>query len=98
MDHKRFIEKVSRLSKFDRETCGQLLTALTELIETSLAAGDSVSIPSFGSFEPRKRKERIMSHPSHPGKRLLVPPKLVASFKPSAILKIKINSVTEDGF
>lgn len=96
MDHKTFIDKVSKTATLDRELCGSLLESLAELMEASLASGDIVSIPSFGNFEPRKRNERIMSHPSQPGKRFLVPPKLVVSFKPSAILKTKINSNVED--
>lgn len=91
MDYKTFLEKVSQSAEIDKQTCASLLESFTEIIESSVASGEIVSIPSFGNFEPRKRNERIMSHPSTPGKRLLVPPKLVVNFKPSTILKNKIN-------
>lgn len=96
MDHKKFIDQVSREAGLDKETCNAFLDSMVELMEASLSSGDSVSVPSFGNFEPRKRNERVMSHPSAPGKRMLVPPKLVVSFKPSAVLKNKINERAED--
>lgn len=92
MDNKTFLDRVTAASGLDKDMCASFIEAFSELMEESLASGDTVSIPAFGNFEPRKRKERIMSHPSSPGKRLLVPPKLVVSFKPSNILKNKVNS------
>ena len=91
MDHKSFIEKVCAEANLDRDVADSLLDSFIEIMESALAAGDTVSIPSFGSFESRKRNERVMSNPSSPGKRLLIPPKIVAGFKPSAILKNRLN-------
>lgn len=93
MDSRTFLDTVAKASGLEKEICSSFIEAFTELVEVSLAQGDVVSIPSFGNFESRKRNERIMSHPSSPGKKLLVPPKVVASFKPSAVLKNKINEV-----
>lgn len=96
METKTLIEKVSASSGIDRATCEALLEALARVSETAMAEGDSVSVPSFGTFEPRKRNERIITHPSTPGKKLLVPPKVVVSFKPSTTLKNRINNGKED--
>ena len=52
--------------------------------------GDSVQLPNFGAFEVKKKLERIMVNPST-GQRMLVPPKLVLSFKPSPTWKEKIK-------
>ncbi|MCH5217117.1 MAG: HU family DNA-binding protein [Muribaculaceae bacterium] len=91
MDHKTFIKKVSDSSGLDRDTCEALLESLVTVLADTISEGESISIPSFGNFESRKRKERIMSHPSLKGRRLLVPPKLVINFKPSTLLRNKIN-------
>lgn len=91
MDHKTFMDNVSKTAGIDAAVCSELLEQFVEFLEDSLCSNDSVSIPAFGTFESRKRNERIMSHPSEPGKRLLIPPKVVVSFKPSAILKAKLN-------
>lgn len=96
MDYKTLINKVSEASGIDVEECEAFHEAFTELLESTLASGDSVSIPSFGNFEPRKRNERIISNPSVKGKRFMVPPKIVASFRSSTVLKNKINNVTGD--
>lgn len=93
MDNKTFLEKVVASAGLDKGICAGMIHSLSEILEDSVSEGNVVSIPSFGNFEPRKRNERIMSHPSSPGKRLLVPPKLVISFKPSSILKNKINNI-----
>lgn len=96
MDHKTLISRVSEVSGLEVEESEFALASLIKILENALCEGDSVSIPSFGSFDSRKRNERIMSHPSDPGKRLLVPPKIVVNFKPSAILKSKLNDTASD--
>ena len=53
--------------------------------------GDSVSIPSFGTFEVKKRLERIVINPTTQQK-MLVPPKLVLNFKPIASIKAKLKN------
>lgn len=95
MDNKTLLNRVVKATGLDIEVCQDCQEALGELLENALAAGDTVTIPSFGNFEPRKRNERILTHPSSQGKRLLVPPKVVVSFKPSSILKNRINSNKE---
>ena len=96
MDQKSFMDKVSFISGIERETCNELLESLSETFVSSISSGQIISIPSFGIFEPRKRNERIMSHPSDPGKHIMIPPKIVVSFRPSNILKLKINNIDSD--
>ena len=52
--------------------------------------GESVSVSGFGTFEVKKRLERIMVNPST-GQRMIVPPKLVLNFKPSASIKEELK-------
>ena len=52
---------------------------------------DSVLIPTFGTFEVKKKLERIMVNPST-GQRMLVPPKLVLNFKPNSSWKERIKN------
>ena len=52
--------------------------------------GESVSVAGFGSFEVKKRLERIMVNPST-GQRMIVPPKLVLNFKPAASIKDELK-------
>lgn len=53
--------------------------------------GDTVAIQNFGTFEVKKKMERIMVNPSTQ-QRMLVPPKLVLGFKPNATWKERIKN------
>lgn len=91
MDSKTFVETLSKNLDISRETVVQLIDGLAEIVGESGAELDSIMLPSFGIFEPRKRMERVAVHPAS-GKRLLVPPKIVMSFRPSPLLKQRIRN------
>ncbi|MBD5270610.1 MAG: HU family DNA-binding protein [Muribaculaceae bacterium] len=57
---------------------------------------DSVAIPAFGSFEPKRRVERIAVNPAS-GKRMLYPPKVVMTFRASSLLKTKVRDSSGKG-
>ena len=52
---------------------------------------NAVFVQNFGVFEVKKKMERIMVNPST-GLRMLVPPKLVLSFRPNAMWKDKLKN------
>lgn len=68
----------------------KLLDAFTDIVATRCGELDSIAIPSFGTFEPKKKNERIVINPGN-GKRMLVPPKVALSFKISNVLKSKLK-------
>ena len=68
----------------------QLMDTLLSAMGDSFMEGDSVQLPHFGTFEVKKKMERIMVNPSS-GQRMLVPPKLVLGFKPHPTWKDKIK-------
>ena len=82
MDNKTLIEQETG----SREDTQDMLDAFYGIVAECCVAMDTIIIPGFGQFEPKKRKERLTVHPAT-GKRLLVPPKLVVSFRPSAVMK-----------
>lgn len=55
-----------------------------------LQDGNTIAIQGFGSFEVKKKLERVSVNPVTQ-QRLLIPPKLVLSFKPSITLKDKFK-------
>jgi len=57
----------------------------------SFMEGNTVIVQNFGSFEVKKRLERIMVNPKT-GQRMLVPPKLTLGFKISPTWKGKLKS------
>ena len=52
--------------------------------------GNIISIQGFGTFEVKKKAERISVNPTTK-QRMLVPPKLVLTYKPSTLLKDKFK-------
>ena len=55
-----------------------------------LEEGNVVAIQGFGTFEVRKKAERISVSPTTK-QRMLVPPKLVLTYRPSTLLKEKFK-------
>ena len=65
-------------------------TEVQSMMGEHFMEGDTVQLPNFGAFEVKKKLERVMVNPAT-GQRMLVPPKLVLSFKPSPTWKEKIK-------
>ena len=90
MDSKTLTDNIASRLNMSHNNVLNLLRGLTEVMGECGADLDNVIIPSFGSFEARKREERIALHPAT-GKKLLVPPKVYVNFKPSPQLKQKVR-------
>ena len=69
-----------------RKEVASLLSDMARQLEE----GNIVSIQGFGTFEVKKKAERISVHPTKK-QRMLVPPKLVLTYKPSTLLKDKFK-------
>lgn len=91
MDYKSFLETLCQRVNAGKEETSEMMASLCQVITDAALEGDSVTFPGFGSFEPRKRIERIALHPST-GKRMLIPPKITLTFRPSTLLKQKVRN------
>ena len=81
---KEFIEELSRrLDKTEKDTAS-LASSFTECLSQTLQEDKIVNLQGFGSFEVKKKMERISVNPVTK-QRFLVPPKLALAFKPSAV-------------
>ena len=60
-----------------------------------LQEGKIIAIQGFGTFEVKKKMERISVNPSTQ-QRMLIPPKLVLTYKPSITLKEKFKQVPQE--
>jgi integration host factor subunit alpha len=67
------------------------MEALLEIIKTSLANNESVLISGFGKFNVKNKKERRGRNPQT-GAELMLSPRRVVTFKPSSILRQRINN------
>lgn len=69
----------------------RLVNSTIDVMSDSFQEGTSVLIPNFGTFEVKKKMERIMVNPATQ-QRMLVPPKLVLGFKPNVAWKEKLKN------
>jgi nucleoid DNA-binding protein len=90
MKTKEFISALASATGHRIGDTGQLLETVATLMGDHFSKGDSVQIAGLGTFEVRKKMERIIVNPGT-GQRMLVPPKLVLAFKPYLALKEQIT-------
>lgn len=90
MNNKEFISELSRRFVYTNKDTTQLVSSVISIMTQQLQDGNTVAIQGFGTFEVRKKLERISINPATQ-QRMLIPPKLVLAYKPSAILKEKFK-------
>ena len=90
MDNKKLVETVANNLGRTTEDVNKLMEACASVLYARCSDMDSVAVPSFGTFEPRKRNERVLRNPAT-NKRMLVPPKIVVGFRVSKVLKSKLK-------
>ena len=91
MTNKEFINRLIRESGMPSKEVNELTSTLLGEIEKRLVDEDFIVIPEFGTFEVKKKLERLVVNPVTKQK-MLIPPKMVVTFKPSGSLKQKINA------
>lgn len=72
-----------------------MVGTVIDAMNDAFQRGDVVFLPKFGTFEVKKRLERIVINPGTK-QRMLVPPKLVLGFKPIASIKEKLKKGGQD--
>ena len=84
-------EAVYQKVGLSRTESAALVELVLKEITDCLEHGETVKLSSFGSFVVRKKGQRIGRNPKT-GKEVPISPRRVMVFKPSAILKQRINS------
>ena len=95
MNNKDFIAELAQRTGYSAEDTQRFVNSIVEAMGDHFQESDNVVIPSFGSFEVKKKLERVMVNPST-GQRMLVPPKLVLNFKPHVRWKERLKSGGEE--
>ena len=84
-------EAVYQKLGLSRTESAALVELVLQEITDCLERGETVKLSSFGSFVVRKKGQRIGRNPKT-GKEVPISPRRVMVFKPSAILKQRINA------
>jgi integration host factor subunit alpha len=83
-------EAVYQAVGLSRTESADLVERVLDLISDALVDGENVKLSSFGSFHVRAKNERIGRNPKT-GEEVPILPRKVLLFKPSNVLKSKIN-------
>ncbi|MDE5711283.1 HU family DNA-binding protein [Bacteroides sp.] len=90
MNNKEFTSELSRRLGYTMKDTSELISSLLLDMTQQLEEGNVIFIQGFGTFEVKKKAERISVNPTTK-QHLLVPPKLVLNYKPSTLLKDKFK-------
>jgi DNA-binding protein HU-beta len=90
MNKSELISAIAEQGNLSKADAGRSLDALIKTIETTLKAGDSITLAGFGTFAVKKRVERTGRNPQT-GQEITIAAAKVPSFKPSKSLKDAVN-------
>ena len=91
MTNKDYILELAEQTGYSPEDTQKMVNVIVETMGDTFQEDNMVLVPAFGTFEVKKKMERVMVNPST-GQRMLVPPKLVLNFKPNANWKEQIKN------
>ncbi len=89
-------EAVYQRIGLSRSESASLVELVLDEISQSLASGKSVKLSSFGSFLVRDKGQRIGRNPKT-GVEVPIEPRRVMVFKPSNIMKARVNGLDGTG-
>lgn len=89
-------EAVVKRIGLPRNESADLVELVLEEISASLEQGEQVKLSSFGSFGVREKKQRIGRNPKT-GEEVPITPRRVLVFRPSAIMKNRIDANMKKG-
>ena len=90
MNNKEFTSELAERLGYTIKDTSELMNSLLSSMTQELEEGNVIAIQGFGSFEVKKKAERISINPASK-QRMLVPPKLVLTYRPSTLLKEKFK-------
>jgi DNA-binding protein HU-beta/integration host factor subunit alpha len=91
MNNKDYISELANRTGYSPEETQRMVNIVIEAMGDHFQENDSVLVPNFGTFEVKKKLERIMINPAT-GQRMLIPPKLVLNFKPNSGWKERLKN------
>lgn len=95
MNNKEYIAALSQRSGYSQDTVKRLVRSTIDAMVSTFDEGEAVHVPSFGTFDLRRRMERIIVNPTT-GQKMMVPPKIVLNFKPSSTIKEVLRNTETD--
>ncbi len=96
MTKAEIVEAVKNGTGISSKGAADLVESLFEMIRTGLEKGEDVKLPGFGNFIIQNKRERIGRNPKT-GETMPITARKVVSFKPSTILRDRVNGNKSNG-
>ncbi len=90
MNKEELVQEVSKKASVTQKEAAEVLSALVDTIQKTVAKGKKVTLVGFGTWESRKRAARIGRNPQT-GKELKIPAKKVPAFSAGKKFKTIVN-------
>ena len=84
------VSKLQQRLGVGRDGVEAMIESFSGIVTERCAQMDSIMIQGLGTFEARKKMERVAVNPTT-GKRMLIPPKIVLVFKPNNAIKNRLK-------
>lgn len=85
------VERIQDVTGVTKVESYEMLESLREIIKKTLERGETVKVSGFGNFEVKTKKDRRGRNPQT-GESITITARNVLTFKPSNVLKQKVNS------
>ncbi len=90
MNNKELIAELAQRTGGTQQMTQRMALTVIESLLSQIEEKETLQVPLFGTFEVKKRLERVIVSPNN-GKKMLVPPKLVLNFKPVSTWKERLQ-------
>ena len=90
MNRKQLVEGVAKEAGINLSSAADAVDAVLEVVSASLAAGESVTVPGFGTFEVRERGARTGRNPQT-GEAIAIAASRAPAFRAGKALREAVN-------
>lgn len=95
MKETEFTAELARRLDWERQDVDAMLTLLGNVMGEKLGEMDTVRIAGLGQFETREKAERLLVDPENRTRSTLIPPKRVARYRPTPLLKTYLKKILD---
>ena len=85
------VESIYEKLGMPKKDCTRIVDSVFDIIKSECAKGDHVNVSGFGKWTVKTKKARNGRNPKT-GKAMMVAARKVVTFKPSLVLRTKVNS------
>jgi DNA-binding protein HU-beta len=95
MNKNGLIAEVSRRTGTSKAEVGRIIDSAIKVVRDAVSSGDRVSLVGFGTFERRRRNQRIARNPRQPQTPIVVPARDLPWFTPGKEFKDSVSDHEE---